>query len=176
MVRLDITHLATVRRPPRRTLTGCQTPRPGSSPLLGFARMARTSRRRAGPRQRSTPHCARRTRVPRAGSGLARPSRRKCARPAAFQRRHGSLQRAEADRVFGGPKSLTGGWSISGITHITTGFPVTIASDGDNSLTGSLPNGVNNKSLDLPDYTPGNLNLNHNPRNAKMSSTLTQLA
>src|SRR5258706_11657273 len=30
---------------------------------------------------------------------------------------------------------------------------------------GSLPNGVNNQSLDLPDFTPGNLNLNHDPRN-----------
>jgi hypothetical protein len=28
-----------------------------------------------------------------------------------------------------------------------------------------LPNGVNNHSLDLPDYTPGPLNLNHDPRN-----------
>src|SRR5581483_1511445 len=33
------------------------------------------------------------------------------------------------------------------------------------SLQGSIPNGVNNHSLDLPDYTPGNLNLNGNPRN-----------
>jgi len=32
-------------------------------------------------------------------------------------------------------------------------------------LMGSLPNGVNNQSLDLPDFTPGNLNLNHDPRN-----------
>ena len=30
---------------------------------------------------------------------------------------------------------------------------------------GSLPNGVNNKSLDLPDFTPGVLGVNHNPRN-----------
>jgi hypothetical protein len=32
---------------------------------------------------------------------------------------------------------------------------------------GSLPNGVNNHSLDLPDFTPGNLNLNHNPGNGQ---------
>ena len=38
-------------------------------------------------------------------------------------------------------------------------------SDGDNSLQGSLPNGVNNHSLDLPDFIGGPLNLNHDPRN-----------
>ena len=69
------------------------------------------------------------------------------------------------ERLFHGPKVLTQGWSISGITHISTGFPVTIASDADNSLMGSLPNGVNNKSLDLPDFASGNLSLNQNPRN-----------
>ncbi len=52
-------------------------------------------------------------------------------------------------------------WSVSGITRVSSGFPVTISSDGDRSLTGSQPNGVNNHSLDLPDYAPGNLNLNH---------------
>ena len=42
---------------------------------------------------------------------------------------------------------------------------MTLRTDGDNSLMGSLPNGVNNKSIDLPDSTGGSLNLNHNPRN-----------
>jgi hypothetical protein len=60
---------------------------------------------------------------------------------------------------------LTQGWAISGITRASSGFPVTMHSDGDNSLMGSVPNGVNNHSLDLPDYTPGNLMLNGNPRN-----------
>jgi hypothetical protein len=60
---------------------------------------------------------------------------------------------------------LTQGWTISGITRASTGFPVTIAEHGDNSLQGSIPNGVNNHSLDLPDCTPGDLSLNHNPRN-----------
>lgn len=57
------------------------------------------------------------------------------------------------------------GWFLSGITRLSSGFPVTISNDGDRSLMGSLPNGVNNKSLDLPDFTPGPLNLNHDPRN-----------
>ncbi|MBZ5633411.1 MAG: carboxypeptidase regulatory-like domain-containing protein [Acidobacteriia bacterium] len=62
-------------------------------------------------------------------------------------------------------KPLTRGWQISGITRISSGFPVTISSDVDTSLQGSSPNGVNNHLIDLPDYTPGNLNLNGNPRN-----------
>jgi hypothetical protein len=62
-------------------------------------------------------------------------------------------------------KFLTQGWAISGITRVSSGFPVDISSDADNSLMGSLPNGVNNHSIDLPDYTGGPLKLNHNPRN-----------
>jgi hypothetical protein len=62
-------------------------------------------------------------------------------------------------------KLLTEGWAISGITRLSPGFPVTISSDGDRSFMGSLPNGVNDHSLDLPDYTPAALNLNGNPRN-----------
>jgi hypothetical protein len=73
------------------------------------------------------------------------------------------------ERLFGGAgrsrKALTQGWSVSGITRVSSGFPVTISSDGDRSLMGSLPNGVNNKSLDLPDLAPGSLGVNRDPRN-----------
>ena len=69
------------------------------------------------------------------------------------------------DRISAYAKSLTRSWTISGITRANMGFPVDISSDGDNSLTRSLPNGVNSHSLDRPDYTPGPLNLNHDPRN-----------
>ena len=62
-------------------------------------------------------------------------------------------------------KGLTSGWAISGITRVSSGFPVTLHSDGDNSLMGSIPNGVNNHSLDLPDYNGAPLDLNGNPRN-----------
>jgi hypothetical protein len=68
-------------------------------------------------------------------------------------------------RLFKRGRVLTDGWSISGITRASSGFPVTISSDGDRSLMGSLPNGVNNRSIDLPDFMPGSLNLNHDPRN-----------
>jgi hypothetical protein len=69
------------------------------------------------------------------------------------------------ERFFGHVKNLTGGWQISGITRISSGFPVTLHSDEDNSLMGSIPNGVNNHSLDLPDYNGQPLDINHNPRN-----------
>jgi hypothetical protein len=70
------------------------------------------------------------------------------------------------NRLFSGPTVLTQGWAISGITRVSSGFPVTLSTDLDNSLMGSVPNGVNNHSLDLPDFTPGPLNLNGNPRNS----------
>lgn len=60
---------------------------------------------------------------------------------------------------------LTQGWDISGITRASTGFPVTLKSNDDNSLQGSIPNGVNNYSLDIGQYTGAPLNLNGNPRN-----------
>lgn len=71
------------------------------------------------------------------------------------------------ERFVGRAKGFAEGWALSGIARASSGFPVTIHADGDNSLMGSIPNGVNNHSLDLPDYTPGNLNLNSNPRNGR---------
>jgi hypothetical protein len=63
------------------------------------------------------------------------------------------------------PNRLTNGWSLSGITHFATGFPITVINNGDNSLIGTNPNGINNSSIDEPDYNGGSLKLNHNPRN-----------
>ena len=62
-------------------------------------------------------------------------------------------------------KLLTQGWALSGITRASSGFPITLSASGDNSLLGSIPNGVNNRSLDLPDYNGLPLNINSNPRN-----------
>jgi hypothetical protein len=58
----------------------------------------------------------------------------------------------------------TRGWSWSGITRFSSGFPVTLYSLGDNSLLGAEPNGINNFGIDLPDFTPGPLHLSGNPR------------
>jgi hypothetical protein len=62
------------------------------------------------------------------------------------------------------PNRLTQGWSLSGITHFASGFPITMINNGDNSLIGTNPNGVNNSSIDEPDYSGGPLRLNKNPR------------
>ena len=67
------------------------------------------------------------------------------------------------DQLFK-PSRLTTGWSVAGITHIASGFPITMVNNGDNSLIGTNPNGINNSSIDEPDYTGGSLHLNHNPR------------
>ncbi len=87
----------------------------------------------------------------------------------AFDLRHNLvasyLYRLPLEHFSGRLKFLTEGWAISGITRATTGFPVRLHVDGDNSLTGSIPNGVNNHSEDLPDYNGAPLNLNGNPRN-----------
>jgi hypothetical protein len=67
------------------------------------------------------------------------------------------------DQLFH-PNRLSRGWSLSGIIHFASGFPVTMINNGDNSLIGTNPNGINNSSIDEPDYSGGPLHLNHNPR------------
>jgi hypothetical protein len=71
------------------------------------------------------------------------------------------------DRLFGASNRWTLGWAITGITRFSTGFPVTLYNYGDNSLLGTEPNGVNNYGVDEPQYTPGALDLNRNPRNGQ---------
>lgn len=68
-------------------------------------------------------------------------------------------------RWLGRSNRWTEGWEVSGITHLTTGFPVTLTNYGDNSLLGAEPNGINNYGVDEPDIVPGSLNVNANPRN-----------
>jgi hypothetical protein len=67
------------------------------------------------------------------------------------------------DRLFRSSR-LTQRWSLSGITRFAGGFPVTMINNGDNSLIGTNPNGVNNSSIDEPDYNGKPLHLNRNPR------------
>ena len=62
------------------------------------------------------------------------------------------------------PNRLTRGWSLSGITHVSSGFPVTMINNGDNSLIGTNPNGVNNSSIDEPDYNGAPIHLGKDPR------------
>jgi hypothetical protein len=62
------------------------------------------------------------------------------------------------------PNRLSRGWSLSGITRFASGFPVTLTNNGDNSLIGTNPNGVNNSSIDEPDDSGLPLHLSRNPR------------
>ncbi len=71
------------------------------------------------------------------------------------------------DRLFRANNRWTRGWSVSGITRFATGLPVTLINNTDNSLLGTQPDGVNSLGADLAYMTPGNLDLNSNPRNGK---------
>ena len=71
------------------------------------------------------------------------------------------------ESLFGVSNHWTKAWTLSGITHFSSGFPVTLLNYGDNSLLGAEPNGINNYGVDEPEFTPGPLDLNSNPRNGK---------
>ena len=71
------------------------------------------------------------------------------------------------DRLFRRANRLTNEWSLSGTTRFSTGFPVTLYDDSDNSLLGTLGNGVNNYLLDTPNYNGSPLAINTNPRNGR---------
>jgi hypothetical protein len=62
---------------------------------------------------------------------------------------------------------VTEGWTLSGTTRFTTGFPVTLADDSDRSLLGTLGNGVNNALLDTPQISSSPIEINTNPRNGR---------
>jgi len=70
------------------------------------------------------------------------------------------------DRLLGRHRS-TEGWSFSGTTRFSTGFPVTLADDSDRSLLGTFGNGVNNELLDTPRMMPGPIEINTNPRDGR---------
>jgi hypothetical protein len=77
-----------------------------------------------------------------------------------------------AGQFFRNANVFTNGWSVSGITHLSGGFPVTMHNDSDRSLTGLQRNGVNNTwGLDTPDVLPGSLHLNGNPRKGSYFDT-----
>jgi hypothetical protein len=53
---------------------------------------------------------------------------------------------------------LTGGWSLAGITHLSTGFPVSLQDTGDRALLG----GAGFTPEDRPNYSGGPLNIMKN--------------
>src|SRR5262249_6293760 len=88
--------------------------------------------------------------------------------PSAFDMRHNFVvsynYNLPLERLFSRSNGLTSGWSASGTTRFSSGFPVTLYNPTDTSLIGTFGNGVNNNLLDTPNYTPDcNLNINHDP-------------
>lgn len=77
------------------------------------------------------------------------------------------LYELPVDKLFHHASRWAQGWAMSGITRFSTGLPVTLFSYGDHSLIGSQNQGVNGIGSDEPNYTPGPLHLNANPRNGK---------
>ena len=71
------------------------------------------------------------------------------------------------EELFRHANRLTEDWSLSGTTRFSTGLPVTLYDDSDNSLLGTLGNGINNYLLDTPNYGGGPLDINTNPRNGR---------
>jgi hypothetical protein len=71
---------------------------------------------------------------------------------------------------------LTDGWSIAGTTRFSTGFPSLCYDDSDNSLLGTLGNGINNYLLDTPEYHRAPLDINTNPRNGRPEFNNTSAA
>jgi Carboxypeptidase regulatory-like domain len=69
------------------------------------------------------------------------------------------------DRMFhttsGWKNTLASGWAISGITSFVSGLPVSLSFPNDNSLTGTQGTSA---PIDLPNFTPGKIPLNTNPR------------
>jgi hypothetical protein len=71
------------------------------------------------------------------------------------------------ERLLKRSNRWTQGWVLSGITHASSGLPVTLSSSEDNSLQGSNPNGVNSRYMDLPDVVPGALDVGHYSQNGQ---------
>jgi hypothetical protein len=80
------------------------------------------------------------------------------------------------ENFFRASNRWTQGWEVSGITHFSSGLPVTLVNYGDNSLLGAEPNGINNYGVDEPDYSGGDLDLNHNPRNGRPYFNISQFS
>lgn len=91
--------------------------------------------------------------------------------PSAFDMRHDFVASYEwkmpLGRLIGRRRAWLDGWSLSGIARFSTGLPVTLYNNNDTSLLGTIPNGINNNGVDTPDYRPGMLGVNRDPRNGR---------
>jgi hypothetical protein len=89
----------------------------------------------------------------------------------AFEMRQNFVLSYKHDLPIGGllrrQNRLTQGWSLTGVTRFSTGFPVTLYNNNDTSLLGTIPNGINSNGVDTPNVSPGNLEVNTNPRSGR---------
>jgi carboxypeptidase family protein/TonB-dependent receptor-like protein len=84
--------------------------------------------------------------------------------PSAFDVRHNFVVSFEYD--------LPRGWTLSGTTRFSSGFPVTLYNTADTSLLGTFGNGVNNNLVDAPNYSPScDLQINHDPSKGSAFNT-----
>ncbi|MGC2583276.1 MAG: TonB-dependent receptor [Acidobacteriaceae bacterium] len=79
-------------------------------------------------------------------------------------------------RLRGVPGWTASGWMVSGLTRLTTGFPVTLVNNNDTSLLGTQPNGVNSVGADQMNFAGGRLELQGRPgTNAAFNTDLFSL-
>jgi len=88
--------------------------------------------------------------------------------PSAYDMRHNFVlsynYELPFENLFKSHNGWVSGWSLSGTTRLSSGFPVTLYNPTDTSLLGTFGNGVNNNLVDTPNYTPGcDLQINHDP-------------
>ena len=69
-----------------------------------------------------------------------------------------------------GPSRLVKGWRLSGITRFATGIPVTLVETDDHSLLGTAGAGAISLPIDVPNFTPGPLNIS-DPRSGSYFNT-----
>jgi hypothetical protein len=67
---------------------------------------------------------------------------------------------------LGGPRRLTEGWRLSGITRFSTGIPVTLLASDDRSLLGTNGSGPSELPIDTPNFSGGKLTFN-DPRSGQ---------
>jgi hypothetical protein len=96
--------------------------------------------------------------------------------PSAFDMRHNFVvsysYELPLDRIANRAHAWTSGWTLSGTTRLSSGFPVTLYNPTDTSLLGTFGNGVNNNLVDTPNLAPGcDLRINHDPANGQAFNT-----
>ena len=64
------------------------------------------------------------------------------------------------------PSRIVSGWSLTGITRFSTGTPVTLTEQDDNSLMGTSGAGAISLPVDTPNFTPGALKIT-DPRSGR---------